>query len=257
MKSQVNSVQTSPFSLAGKVAIVTGAGSGIGSAIAQRFVEAGAKVALVGRSRSVFAQAEALGVENSHAFQLDVSNFAAIPATVAEIVNHFGRVDILVNNAGVAYRESAEGTSEETWDRTFDINLKAVFRLSQEVGSHLLMQGGGKIINISSQAALVALENHLAYCASKAALIGLTRSFALEWGPRGIQVNAISPTVVLTEMGHQAWSGAVGEAMKQQIPLRRFARPEEIADATVYLASSASDMITGTNLVIDGGYTIH
>jgi len=135
-------------------------------------------------------------------------------------------------------------------------NLKSVFLLSQAVGRRFLQQGHGKIVNIASQAAVVALTNHLAYCTSKAALLALTKGLALEWGPKNIQVNAISPTVVLTEMGKLAWAGEVGEAMKQKIPLRRFAEPEEIAAAAVFLASSAADMITGENLMIDGGYTI-
>lgn len=246
---------SSSFSLAGKVAIVTGAGSGIGAAISKRFVESGAQVAMIGRSESVFAQAAALG-DRTKAFQLDISKFDELAPTVTEIVAHFGKIDILVNNAGVSYRETVEGTTEANWDRTMDINLKAVYRLSQEAGVHFLRQGSGKIVNISSQASVVALENHLAYCTSKAALTGLTKCFALEWGPRGVQVNAISPTIVLTEMGHQAWAGEIGEAMKQLIPVRRFAQPEEIADAAIFLASSASDMITGENLVVDGGYTI-
>jgi NAD(P)-dependent dehydrogenase (short-subunit alcohol dehydrogenase family) len=137
------------------------------------------------------------------------------------------------------------------------VNLKAVFRLSQAAGRYFLNQGHGKIINIASQAAVVALTNHLAYCTSKYGLLGLTQVLALEWGPRGVQVNAVSPTIVLTEMGREAWAGEPGEAMKQEIPLRRFAMPEEVAAATLFLASDGADMITGANLVVDGGYTIH
>ena len=244
------------FMLNDKVAIVTGGGSGIGKAIAELFAAKGARLALLGRSESVRQTAQSLGDRARH-FILDVTDFSRIPPTVEEIVAHFGVVDILVNNAGIAFREPAEETSEEKWDLTMAVNLKAVFLLSKAVGRYFLEQGHGKIVNIASQAAVVALANHLAYCTSKYGLLGLTQVMALEWGPRGVQVNAVSPTVVLTEMGRVAWAGEPGEVMKQEIPLRRFALPEEVAAATLFLASDAADMITGANLIVDGGYTIH
>lgn len=245
------------FSLHGRIALITGAGSGIGRAIAELFVENGARVALIGRGESVLELAGSLGRERAWPIRLDVTDFSRIDAAVDQVVKHFGGLDILVNNAGVSICESAENTSEAAWDKTMDVNLKAVLMFSQAAGRHFLRNGSGKIINIASQAAMVALADHLAYCTSKAGLIGLTRGLALEWGPRGITVNAISPTVVLTEMGQRAWSGEVGERMKLQIPLRRFAQPEEIAATAVFLASPAADMITGENIVVDGGYTIH
>jgi NAD(P)-dependent dehydrogenase (short-subunit alcohol dehydrogenase family) len=258
------------FMLNGKVAIVTGAGSGIGKAIAELLAARGARVALIGRSESVRETARALGEDRAHPFILDVTrvaelivheefdpNSSRIQPAIDEIVDHFGTVDILVNNAGIAFREPAEETSEDKWDLTMAVNLKAVFLLSQAAGRYFLRQGQGKIINIASQAAVVALTNHLAYCTSKYGLIGLTQVLALEWGPRGVQVNAVSPTVVLTEMGREAWAGEPGEAMKKEIPLRRFAMPEEVAAATLFLASDAADLITGANLIVDGGYTIH
>ena len=244
------------FSLAGKTAIVTAAGGGIGKAIAECYVAAGANVALLGRGSSVHEAAALLPSEQAKGFIWDVQDFERIPAVLDEVVMHFGALDILVNNAGIAIREAAEAVTAEAWDETMNANLKSVFLLSQAVGRRFLQQGHGKIVNIASQAAVVALTNHLAYCTSKAALLALTKGLALEWGPKNIQVNAISPTVVLTEMGKLAWAGEVGEAMKQKIPLRRFAEPEEIAAAAVFLASSAADMITGENLMIDGGYTI-
>jgi NAD(P)-dependent dehydrogenase (short-subunit alcohol dehydrogenase family) len=245
------------FRLDGKVAIITGAGSGIGKDIAELFAARGARLAMVGRSEAVREMARSLGEDRARAFTLDVSDSARIQPAVDEILAHFGTVDILVNNAGVGGTAPAEETSEEMWDRIMAVNLKAVFLLSKAVGRHLLERGRGKIINIASQAAVVALTDHLAYCTSKFGLIGVTQVLALEWGPRGVQVNAVSPTVVLTEMGRQAWGGEAGEAMKQQIPLRRFAMPEEVAAATLFLASDAADMITGVNLIVDGGYTIH
>jgi NAD(P)-dependent dehydrogenase (short-subunit alcohol dehydrogenase family) len=255
-KTDASSGRRLDFMLNDKVAIITGGGSGIGKAIAELFAAKGARLALLGRSESVRQTAQTLGDRARH-FILDVTDFSRIQPTVDEIVAHFGAVDILVNNAGIAFREPAEETSEEKWDLTMAVNLKAVFLLSKAVGRHFLEQGHGKIVNIASQAAVVALANHLAYCTSKYGLLGLTQVMALEWGPRGVQVNAVSPTVVLTEMGRVAWAGEPGEAMKQEIPLRRFALPEEVAAATLFLASDAADMITGANLIVDGGYTIH
>ena len=137
------------------------------------------------------------------------------------------------------------------------VNLKAVYLLSQVVGRRMIARGeGGKIVNLASQAGLIALDRHLAYCASKAGVISLTKVLALEWGKHGINVNSISPTVVLTELGKKAWAGEVGEAMKKKIPFGRFAQPEEIAACALFLASGAADMVHGENLVIDGGYTV-
>ncbi|MCD6156437.1 MAG: D-threitol dehydrogenase [Candidatus Atribacteria bacterium] len=168
----------------------------------------------------------------------------------------FSKIDILVNNAGVALLDDAENLSEEAWDITMAVNLKAPFILSQLVGREMIKRRSSKIINIASQAGIVALDKYVAYCTSKAGLIGMTKVLALEWGEFGVNVNAIAPTVVLTEMGEKAWAGEVGEAMKQKIPLRRFALPEEIAAAALFLASDASNMVTGATLIIDGGYTI-
>jgi NAD(P)-dependent dehydrogenase (short-subunit alcohol dehydrogenase family) len=161
-----------------------------------------------------------------------------------------------VNNAGVAYLDDAENLSEEYWDKTMAVNLKAPFLLAQAVGRVMIQKKRGKIINIASQAGVIALDKHVAYCASKAGLIGMAKVLALEWAEFGINVNAIAPTVILTELGKKAWAGEVGEAMKKKIPLRRFGYPEEVAAAALYLASPASDLVTGETLVIDGGYTI-
>ena len=150
----------------------------------------------------------------------------------------------------------AEDLALDAWDLTMSVNLRGAFLMSQHAGRVMLGQGRGTIISIASQAATVALADHVAYCASKSGLIGMTKVLALEWAGRGVTANTISPTVVLTELGRTVWDNADGEALKAQIPTRRFAVPEEIAAAAVFLASDAATMINGADLLIDGGYTV-
>lgn len=232
------------FALTGKVALVTGGASGIGEAITTAFTAKGARVATV----DLAAAGE---------FRCDVSDAAAVDATVTAVLERYGKIDILVNSAGIARLGPAEDLSVADWDATLDVNLKGTFLMSQAVGRTMLARGSGTIINLASQAASVALQGHLAYCASKFAVVGLTKVLALEWAGRGVNVNSISPTVVLTELGRTAWSGPKGDALKALIPTGRFAYPEEIAAAAVYLASSSANMVNGADLVVDGGYTIH
>ena len=145
----------------------------------------------------------------------------------------------------------------EYWDKTIAVNLKGTFLMSQAVGKAMIAAGRrGKIINLASQAGSVAIDQHVAYCASKFGVIGLSKVLAAEWGKHGICVNTISPTVVLTELGKKAWEGPKGEALKTRIPSGRFALPQEIAAAAVFLASNGADMVNGADLVVDGGYTI-
>ncbi|QEM83142.1 SDR family oxidoreductase [Halomonas binhaiensis] len=248
------------LSLNGKVALVTGAAAGIGKAIAEAYLDQDAKVVLIDRNPDIQGIATQLSHQagktgNAVGIVSDLTDKQSLESAVQEAISAFGRIDILVNSAGVVELEPAETMSEANWDKTLSINLKSVFMMCQAVGRHMLERGTGRIINLASQAGLVALDQHLAYCASKAGVISLTQVLALEWSPRGINVNAISPTVVLTELGRKAWAGDVGEAMKQRIPTRRFAEPEEIAMAALYLAGPGSGMISGENLVIDGGYT--
>ena len=243
------------FDFTGQVAVVTGGASGIGRAIAMALAGRGALVAVVDKAGADAAVAGLPGAGHL-ACAVDLLDSASLEPMVGQVARLFGRIDILVNNAGVVRLDPAETLSAADWDLTLAVNLRAPFLLVQLVGRRMLAAGGGRIINIASQAAVVALDQHVAYCASKAAIVSMTRTLALEWGPRGINTNAISPTVVDTELGRAAWAGEKGQAMRAKIPSGRFARPEEVALAALFLASGAAAMINGENLVVDGGYTI-
>lgn len=241
------------FSLQGKVAIVTGGASGIGRAVVDAFAAKGATAVIADRT------VEASGGDDGTTAMLacDVTDPVSVDHLVTVVERRFGRIDVLVNSAGLALLGPAEELSLQQWEQTMSVNLTGAFLMSQRVGKVMLSQGSGTIISLASQAASVALPGHVAYCASKAGLVGLTKVLALEWGGRGVTVNTISPTVVLTPLGRKAWDNPAGEALKAEIPTGRFALPEEIAAAAVYLASDAARMVNGADLVVDGGYTIH
>jgi D-threitol dehydrogenase (NAD+) len=243
------------FGLTGKVALVTGAGSGIGAAIAAAFGSKGALVACVDLNGDA-AGRTAMHLSGARGFVGNVADAQSVDETVAAVMAAFGRIDILVNSAGIVDLAPAEDLALAAWQRTLDVNLTGSFLMAQIVGRHMIAAGGGKIINLASQAGSVAIEGHVAYCASKFAVIGMTKTLALEWGGRGITCNSISPTVVLTDLGRKAWDGPKGDAMKAKIPVGRFAEPAEIAAAAVFLASNGADMINGADLLIDGGYTV-
>ncbi len=246
------------FGLDGKVAMVTGAAQGIGKAIAELYAAKGADLVLVDLKPDVKITESAIQKLGRKAVSViaDLTKSADIQNAVNTAISEFGRIDILANVAGVVFLDDAENISEEYWDTTMAVNLKAVFMLAQAVGRKMIEAGGGNIINMASQAGLVALDNHVAYCASKAGVISVTKTLAYEWGQYNINVNSISPTVILTELGKKAWAGEVGEAMKKLIPAGRFGYPEEVAAVALFLASDAAGLITGENIVIDGGYTI-
>jgi NAD(P)-dependent dehydrogenase (short-subunit alcohol dehydrogenase family) len=242
------------FSLAGKVAVVTGAASGIGAAIAEAFAAKGARLALLDLNVEV-VRARAAALPASTAWTCNVADAESVEAVVAAIVAELGHIDILVNSAGIVDLAPAETISLAAWQRTLDVNLTGSFLMAQATGRHMIARRRGRIVNLASQAGSIAIEDHVAYCASKFAVIGMTRTLAIEWGRHGITVNSISPTVVLTELGKKAWAGPKGEAMKAQIPTGRFAEPEEIAAAALFLASDAAGMINGADLLVDGGFT--
>jgi len=246
------------FRLTGKVALITGAAAGIGRAIAELYADKGADLVLVDLSEELSKVASDVadrGVQ-SHAVVADLTLDGSIDLVVSEAIARFGRIDVLVNNAGIVLLDPAEDLATDDWDRTMAINLRVPFLLSQAVGREMIKAGGGKIVNLASQAGVVALDRHIAYCASKGAIIMMTKVLALEWGGYGIRVNAISPTVTMTELGKRAWAGKVGEDFKKLIPAGRFAYPEEVAAVALFLASQAADMINGENVLIDGGYSI-
>ena len=238
----------------GKVVVVTGAAAGIGLAMAQAFARNGAQVALVDRDPRV---AEASGkIADSRAYVLDVSDAAAVDETFAKIVADFGAVHVLVNNAGIGLMGPAEALSVADWDRTMSVNLRGPFLCARASAPFMLRQKWGRIVTIASQAAVIGIEGHVAYSASKAGLLGMTNVMALEWGPFGVTANCISPTVVETELGRANWAGEKGEKARAAIPTRRFAQPDEVAEGALFLASDSAAMINGANLLLDGGNTI-
>jgi NAD(P)-dependent dehydrogenase (short-subunit alcohol dehydrogenase family) len=244
------------FPLKGRVAVVTGGASGIGRAIAEAFASKGVTVAIADlQMDAAKAFAKELG-NSSSAHLCDVTSLESISTAVNEIYAAHNAVDILVNSAGIVALAPAENLEKSAWDITMAVNLSGTFFMSQEVGKRMLNRGSGKIINLASQAGSVSLHDHAAYCASKFGVIGVKKVLASEWANRGVTVNSISPTVVLTELGKKAWDGEKGDALKKLIPTGRFALPEEIAATAVFLASDGANMINGADILVDGGYTI-
>lgn len=246
------------FRLDNKIAVVTGASSGIGLATSKIFAEKGATVCMVSRNLEK-TQRAATTVPNAVAFQADVSDPEAVDRVVREILTKFPKIDILVNNAGIGDIDWAKDMPVSIWDKVISVNLSGTFYMAQRVGQEMIrLENGGKIINLASQAGIVAIDKHVAYSASKAGIISMTKSLAYEWGRYGIQVNAISPTATETPIIVGYWdTGKIHEDAIANTPAGRFCKPEEVALAAVFLASDAANMITGENLVIDGGYTIH
>jgi D-threitol dehydrogenase (NAD+) len=243
------------FSLAGKVAVVTGGASGIGSAIVDAYATKGATVVVLDKAVDAAQHKVSEGIAAA-AIACDVTIEQSVVDAVSAVNAQFGHIDILVNSAGIAVTAPAAELTVDAWDLTMAINLRGAFLVSQQVGRVMLAQGSGTVISLASQAATIALPGHVAYCASKFGLVGLTKVLALEWAGRGVTANTISPTVVMTPLAKEVWDNPEGEALKAQIPTQRFAEPEEIAAVAVFLASDAAKMINGVDLLVDGGYTI-
>jgi len=247
----------SGLDFSGKVVLITGAAGGIGRALVQRFGQAGATLALADCVPGVHELGAGIGTKTPHrAWQLDLTDEDAIARFVAGVLAHFGRVDILINNAAIAPLAPAAQMETAMWDATININLRSPFLITRALAPQMLERGFGRVITLASQAAIIGIEGHVAYSASKAALIGMSHCMALEWGACGVTVNCISPTVVETPMGQMSWSGEKGERARREIPVGRFAQPEEIAGVAAFLASEDAAMVNGANLVVDGGFTI-
>ena len=253
---------TSPrelFDLSGKVAIVTGGGSGIGRQMAEGLAEQGADLVLCARKPERCEQAAAelrqLGVR-AIGLRCDVRDQAEVDAAVARAKDEFGRIDILVNNAGTSWGAPAEDHPLEGWQKVIDVNLTGVFLCSQAAGRVMIEQGGGKIVNIASVAAFGGappeLMNAVAYNASKGGVVSFTRDLATKWAEHGINVNAIAPGWFRSDM-NKVLLDARGDVYKEHIPLRRFGGPDDLKSAVVFLASGASDYVTGHTLIVDGG----
>jgi NAD(P)-dependent dehydrogenase (short-subunit alcohol dehydrogenase family) len=251
-----------PLPLDGRVCLVTGAARGIGHAIVLALASAGADVALGLRDAAtgggVADEVRALG-RTALELQMDVTDLGQVTAAVEEVVARMGRLDVLINNAGIGLPETpAEDVEVDAFDHTVEVNLKGTFFASQAAGRAMIAQGGGgRIVNLSSQAGFVALPGEAVYCMTKAAISHLTKCLAVEWGTHGITVNAVAPTFIATPGTEPALADPAFRAdVEERIAaLHRIGTPDDVTGAVVFLASDAASLITGQTILIDGGWT--
>ena len=250
---------TERFSIVGRKVLVTGASKGIGAEICRVFAEAGADVVAVARDREGLQEISndvAAKGRKCLTIEADLSTAEGPVQAAQRALREWKVIDILLNSAGVAFTAPALTLSIEDWDKTMAVNLRAPFLMSQALAPAMIQQRWGKIINISSQTGVIALDYHAAYASSKGGLNALTKSLCVEWAKHNIQVNAICPTVILTPMGRKIWGPPEKSGpMLKATPLGRFGEPTEIADMALYLASPASELVNGSILMIEGGYT--
>ncbi len=250
--------------LKNKVALVTGGSSGIGLAIAERFLKEGAKVMITGRSKQrcddALKHLETFAKDAVDSAAGDVSKWNDVQQMVKNTVNRFGRIDILVNNAGIYLDKRIEETTEEEWDQIININLKGVFLCCKAAYPHFKKQGNGTIVNMSSDSGVTGNPDEAAYCASKGGVTNLTRAMALDYAKENIRVNAICPAIIHTpmlqrEIDMQDDKEAYLKEMDELHPIGRVGRPEEVAYAVLMVAADEASFITGANIAVDGGFT--
>lgn len=250
----------SAFDLTGRTALVTGGNRGLGKAFAFGLAAAGARVAIAGRDPERNAPTLAQAINEGHdmiAIDGDITDPSAVESMVSDVLDAFGQIDILVNNAGTVHHADSFSVTSQQWDSVFDLNVKALWQCSIEVGKHMRDRKTGSIVNIGSMSGLIVNRPQMqaAYNASKAAVHHLTKSLAAEWAPAGIRVNALAPGYAKTELAdvdrpefRRHWI--------EDTPQTRYATPEELAPSVVFLASDAASFITGAVLVADGGYSL-
>jgi 2-deoxy-D-gluconate 3-dehydrogenase len=251
---------TTLFDLTGRIAVVTGGNGGIGRSIALGLGRAGASVAVLARNeaknQAVLAELQANGVP-ALALLLDVTDRAALAPTLAEVESQLGPIDILVNNAGIAKASGGVlNETTETWDLTVETHLNACFLLSQTAARSMVRRKRGKIINIASLYSIFGAAHVPSYSAAKGAVVQLTKSMAIELAPRNIQVNAIAPGWIETDLTAPARSSPMNKAILARTPANRWGQPDDLIGAAVFLASAASDFVNGVTLPVDGGYSI-